>query len=442
MNISFYNGVSGMKAHQYGIDLLSDNIANVNTAGYRSTSVEFSTIFSQQLSGSLYDTTNNDIGLGARAIGTSTNFNTGSIVDSDNKYDMVIEGDGWFGVKDHDGEMAYTRAGQFSRDANSHLVDINGNYVTGTLSGNVVGNSIIQNPSNTIVVGDVNQQEAIHLPDDLTILAEPTTFVDFKGPLDPTLQEEFNVDLGERVEVANKEVYRTDLIDSDGNLNKLDLTFTKSIPQATSSTTWSVEAILNDPNGNPLNTEVGELSFDGRGALVGNTLTSINNNGTDVALDFGTFYDPNVPNSGFDGLVSLSGLNSSREIEKDGNLSGYLTDYGMDANGNIQATFSNGKTVPIAKIAVYHFRNEAGLEKVGNTTYKESVNSGEAKFFQDANGNTLEISTIKNKKLEMSNLNITTGLTELIVMQKAFDASSRSITTSDEMIQNAINMKQ
>jgi len=116
-------------------------------------------------------------------------------------------------------------------------------------------------------------------------------------------------------------------------------------------------------------------------------------------------------------------------------------DYGIDALGNIQASFSNGKTIPISKVAIYHFRNEEGLEKLGNSTFKESVNSGKAKFFKDKDGNTLEISSIKNNKIEMSNLNLTTALTDLIVMQKAYDASSKSITTSDQMIQNAINMK-
>jgi len=442
MNSSFYNGVAGMKAHQYGIDLLSDNIANVNTAGYRSTGVEFSTIFSEQLSGSLFDPTTNNIGNGATAKGVSTNFSSGSIVDSTNKFDMVIEGSGWFGVQEQDGELSYTRAGQFSRDANGDLVDLSGNYVTGTLSGNLEGTTIKHNPTQTIELSNVDQQKAIHIPDGLTIPAEPTTFVNFKGALDPTLIEEFDANVGAKVEVANTEIFRTDMIDADGNLNKLDITFTKKIPQDLTSTTWFAKAVLNDPNGNILNTKSGELSFDSRGALVGNTLTSIDNNGTEVALGFGTYYDANVSNSGFDGLISLGGVDTNREIEKDGNLSGTLTDYGMDSNGNIQASFSNGKTVPIARVAVYHFRNEGGLEKIGNTTYKASANSGEAKFFKDQAGNTVEISSISNRKLEMSNLNVTTGLTELIVMQKAFDASSKSITTSDELIQNAINMKQ
>ncbi len=440
MNSSFYNGVSGIKTHQYGIDVLSDNIANVNTSGYKATSADFSTIYSQQLNCSLFDPTSNDIGVGSTAKGVRTDFSAGSIIDSENKYDMVIEGQGWFGVKDGKGETSYTRAGNFNRDADGFLVDANGNHVLGTLSGNVINNKIKKNPATSIALSKVSSQQAIQIPDSLTIPAVATTYVHFKGPLNPKKIEEISAD-GSKIEKANTEVYRSDVFDSQGNLNKLDITFTKEVPQAATSTTWFAKATIRDENGDILSTKEGKLDFNGHGALVGNTLTSIDNNGDPLALGFGTFYDPNKPNSGYDGLVSLAGLDSSRDIEKDGNPAGTLQDYGVDNLGNIQANFSNGKTVPIAKVAIYHFRNEEGLEKVGTSHYKPSANSGEAKFFKDQAGNTLQVSSIKNRKIETSNLNITTALTDLLVLQKAFDASSKSITTSDQMIQNAINMK-
>lgn len=441
MNSSFYTGLSGMKAQQYGIDLLSDNIANVNTSGYKSSSVEFSTIFSQQLNGSLFDPTSNDLGLGATAKETRTDFSAGSVIDSENKYDMVIEGQGWFGVMDSNNDVSYTRAGQFSRDANGFLVNSSGNHVMGTSANNTINGSIVQDPTTSISLSDVSAQQPIQIPDSLTIPSVASTFINFKGPLDPQKIEEVGAD-GITVEVPNVEVYRADVYDSQGNINKLNITFTKQVPQAATSTIWNAEAVLNDENGNILNSETGQLTFNSRGALTGSTLNSIiDNNGDTLALGFGTFFDENIPNSGYDGLVSLAGLDSSRDIDRDGNPSGTLQDYGIDSHGNIQATFSNGKTIPISKVAIYHFRNEEGLSKLGNSTFQETANSGEAKFFKDQAGNTLEISNIRNRKIEISNLNITTALTDLIVMQKAFDASSKSITTSDQMIQNAINMK-
>ncbi len=430
-----------MKAQQYGIDVISDNIANVNTPGYKGTSVDFSTIYSQQITGSLTDPTANDIGVGAVGKGVRTDFSSGSIVDSESKYDMVIEGAGWFGVKDGNNEISYTRAGQFNRDADGYLVDSTGSYVLGTSANNVKGNSIVQNASSEISLSTVQAQQPIQLPDDLTIPSVPSTYVNFKGPLNPKKIEEVGLD-GTKVEVPNIEVYRTDIYDSEGNINKLDITFSKQVPQAESSTTWDAEAILKDSNGNIISQEDGQLFFNGYGALTDSTLTSISDsNGNPLTLGFGTFYDENIPNSGYDGLVSLSGLDSSRDIEKDGNPSGTLQDYGVDNLGNIQASFSNGETIPISKVAIYHFTNDGGLSKDGLSHYRESANSGEARFYKDKDGNTLQVSNIKNRKVEMSNVNTTTALTDLIIMQKAYDASSKSITTSDEMIQNAINMK-
>jgi flagellar hook protein FlgE len=113
----------------------------------------------------------------------------------------------------------------------------------------------------------------------------------------------------------------------------------------------------------------------------------------------------------------------------------------MDGRGNVIAEFTNGRSAPIAKIALYHFMNDQGLEKVSSTLFSASANSGDAIFYTDANGNPILGSAIYSNRLEGSNVSMATALTELIVMQKAFDASAKSITTSDQMIQNAINMK-
>lgn len=442
MNSSFYTGVAGMKAHQYGIDILSDNIANVNTVGYKSTAAEFSTIYSQQIveAGSFTDPTVNDIGVGSTQKGVSTNFSGGALIDSGNKYDMAIEGEGWFGVLDKNNQAIYTRAGQFARDADGFLVDASGNHVLGTSANNVVDDLVIKDPSDSIKLSDVSTQAPIHIPDTLKIPSVPTTYVNFKGPLDPRIIEEVGPG-GKKVEVPNKEVYRTDIYDSKGNANRLEVHFTKVVPQQSTSTTWNAEAILKDIHGNIISNKTGKLEFNGKGALISNDLTTIDNNGEVVDLEFGTPYSPNTPNSGYDGLVSLTGVDASRNIVKDGNPPGNLTDYGVDALGNIQANFSNGKTIPISKVAIYHFKNEPGLEKVGNSGYRPTANSGDPKFFKDANGETLQVSNIKNQKLEVSNLNMTSALTDLIILQKAFDASAKSITTSDQLIQNAINMK-
>ncbi len=441
MNTSFYNGVSGIKSQQFGIDVWAGNIANINKPGYKFVNPEFSTVFDTQLANSLFDPLTSDIGVGSRVASTTTNFQQGGFITTESKYDMAIEGEGWFGVLDHKGEKYYTRAGAFNRDAEGYLVDPDGNYVTGTLANNIQNGSIIQNPKMEISLTTPDAQTKINLPEELTIPPEATTYVNFKGSLDPKPIYEFDPDLGRKVEVPNIEVFRTILFDSQGNANTLEVTFKKQVPQPPTHTIWDAEAKLFDPDKNLLTTQNGQIGFNERGAIVSNTLTSIDNNGTAVRLGFGNFYDPNTPNSGYDGLVSLADLDSTRAIEKDGHGTGHLQDYGIDGYGNIIAQFDNGSSIPIAKVAIYHFQNDAGLERETPVYFHQTSNSGKPIFYKDTEGNIIESSRLQNQKLEMSNLDLGNALTELLVIQKAFDASAKSITTSDQLIQNAINMK-
>lgn len=138
----------------------------------------------------------------------------------------------------------------------------------------------------------------------------------------------------------------------------------------------------------------------------------------------------------------LTSIEKSNIVSSNGTLEGFLKDYALDKNGNVIAEFTNGKSSAIAKVAVYHFQNDQGLTSVGSNLFSESSNSGKAIFYTDANGQSFLGTDILSSELEGSNVSLATALTELIVVQKAFSASSKSITTSDELLQNAINMKQ
>jgi|GEM_PF-116007 len=149
-----------------------------------------------------------------------------------------------------------------------------------------------------------------------------------------------------------------------------------------------------------------------------------------------------VVNSGWNGIVSNEALDKATIIQdEDGVAQGYLVDYSMDSQGQVVAQFTNSQSIPVAKIAVYHFQNDQGLSSVGGNHFQATVNSGNAIFYTDKNGNFIQNTPIMSNRLEGSNVNLTTALTELIVMQKAFSSNAKSITTSDEMIQNAIQMK-
>ena len=195
----------------------------------------------------------------------------------------------------------------------------------------------------------------------------------------------------------------------------------------------SVQIEVNDINNHTITTNA-TVQSDGSWS------TTYENNTLDTsqALNVNAY---NIISNGFDGIISNVNLNKAKVSKKDGTPEGILNNYGMDTKGNIIADFSNGKSIPIAKIAVYHFRNPQGLSTVTSTLYNATTNSGDALFYTDKNGDNFLGSRIRSHNLESSNVSFNTALTELIITQKAFDASAKSITTSDQMIQNAINMK-
>jgi flagellar hook protein FlgE len=130
----------------------------------------------------------------------------------------------------------------------------------------------------------------------------------------------------------------------------------------------------------------------------------------------------------------------SSSSSANGTLAGDLVGYTINQNAEVIATFTNGEQSSIGKVAVFHFQNDQGLERLSGTRFAESSNSGRPIFYTDVNGENYNGSVVMNSKLETSNYEMATGLTQLIIMQRAFDASSKCITTADQMIQKALTM--
>ena len=131
MNTSFYNGISGTKTHQFGLDVWADNISNVNTVGYKNSTPEFSTVFATTLSNSYFQPAISDIGLGSRPSGTALDTTQGIFQNTDRTFDLAIGGDGWFGVQGLDNQLYYTRAGNFRMGDSGTLENVDTNKVQG-----------------------------------------------------------------------------------------------------------------------------------------------------------------------------------------------------------------------------------------------------------------------------------------------------------------------
>jgi flagellar hook protein FlgE len=383
---SLYSGISGLRAHQTMLDVTGNNIANVNTAGFKASSTQFQDTLSQMTQGAsgpqaeTGGTNPAQIGLGVRVAGVSTNFAQGSSQSTSRVTDMMISGDGFF-VTSKGGQQLFTRAGAFSPDASGQLVSPDGGVLQGWTAVDGVVNT--GGPVGSLALNANNLVPAVS-----------TTAV----TLDGNLPSE-----GGTLERVVK-VY-----DATGAERNLTLTFTGA------GDSWNVSA--SDENGA---TGTATLGFTGGKLTSGGTLTV---GGITVSL-------PDV--SAFAGTTSLavSGQN--------GSAAGKLESYTLGSDGSLIGSFSNGAKQVLAKIALANFTNPAGLEKSGGSSYVATANSGGVQL---GGAGDAGIGSLSSGSLEMSNVDLSQEFTNLIVAQRGFQANARIITTSDEVLQELGNLK-
>lgn len=417
MTQAFYTGISGLRSNQGAIDIVSNDIANISTVGYRGYNSEFSSFFEKELATtSASSSTSSLVGLGSKLNASSMDTSFGDMQISDKNSDLAISGNGWFGVVGSEGESLYTRAGSFNFDNEGSLVTPEGNYVLGTMGGNIQ-NGKITTILDEVKLGAAGAQTKMSFPASLEYDAIPTTLSQFYGNIG-------REDLPRKISAS--------AIDSQGNKNNIELSFTMTQPQVLPGTQWDVVATAQSLDGNTIyNTQTGKVAFDDSGAILSSTLNSINNNGSVVELNLG---------SGFDGVTSLSGSPISGSSQSNGSVGGQLEGYEINTNAEVIASFSNGIQTSVGKIAVYHFMNEEGLERNSGSTFKQSSNSGDPLIFKDSNGDYYNGVNVLNYRLEGSNVRMSEGLTELIIYQRSYDANSKSISTANEMMQKALQM--
>lgn len=415
MTQAFYTGISGIKTNSTAIDVVSDNLANINTVGYRGYDVEFASIFQKSVAAS--SSTDTGVGVGVQAQATGAMQSTGSLLLTDRSTDLAINGDGWFGIQ-AEGDPVYTRNGNFTFNENDDLVSSEGYHVLGTMGNNISADDVLTQKLDTVGLGEVANQTQLRFPQALTYPPVPSSNATFQG----------NVGVG----LEDSVVMGAGVIDAQSNKNNLQLTFTKDDTEGASGSQWSVVATTQSLDGETIyDTQEGIVTFDETGALLSSTLTTIDNNGSEVAIDLG---------SGYSGIVSINTPVVPGSSSADGTIGGELTGYTVNPNAEVIATFTNGEQSSVGKIALYHFQNDQGLDRISGTTFQESSNSGNPIFYQDESGENITGSSVTNFKLEGSNYNMSTGLTQLIIFQRAYDANSKSITTADEMMQKALNM--
>ncbi|WP_088069466.1 flagellar hook protein FlgE [Gottfriedia luciferensis] len=407
---SMYSGIGGMRNFQTKLDVIGNNIANVNTYGFKKGRVTFKDIASQTMSGASSAQNNRggtnakQIGLGSALGSIDTIMTNSSLQTTGRLLDLGVDGDGFFVVK-NGSQQYYTRAGNFDIDSVGNLVNSDGLKVQG----------YAMDP----VTGKPNTSKLIDLTIDknATILPQATTYAKFAGNLDSN--------------AASGTVYSMDMTvrDSLGNEVPLTLQMTKSA----APNTWT--ATFLDKNGTSVSGGGGTLTFKPDGTLNtgASTIPNININ----------------PNTGANTIsipatkIDLSGVNqtgaaSSVSVkDKDGSAGGTLTSFTFGQSGEITGVFSNGQVKTLGQLALATFSNPGGLLKAGGNTFQESNNSGIPNVSTPGNSRGV----VQAGTLEMSNVDLSEEFTDMIVAQRGFQANSRIITTSDQILEELVNLK-
>lgn len=432
---SLFSGVSGLRNHQVRMDVIGNNISNVNTVAFKAGRVTFKEGFAQLLQGASRPPGDHgginpiQVGLGMQIGSIDTIFNQGNLETTGLNTDLAIQGDSFFTVAKGN-QHYYTRAGNFQLDADGRLVSPTNGFV---VQGRMADNGTFLDGIRDIV-----------LPFGQKTAAKPTDSVALAGNLnasapvfDTSASPTSAFDAASRADPVNKDSWTESSVtvfDSLGNQHDLKLQFWKT---AADTWTWQVDGTNLPPGFTPPNSTPQTLQFDTTGVLSVAaptdppiiSFTPSGANAVSITLDLG---------SGINGITSFAGTNTAVLRDQNGYAAGQLQNFSIDRTGLITGAFTNGTNVILAQIVLADFNNPAGLLRVGDNMYAVSGNSGGA-----VNGYALEgsQSTLTSGALEMSNVDLAQEFTNMIVAQRGFQANSRVITNSDEMLQEVVNLK-
>jgi flagellar hook protein FlgE len=410
---SFSIPLSGLDASSTDLSVIANNLANLNTVGYKGQDTQFQDLFYQQI-GSSGDGNPIQEGVGTSVAGISSDLTQGSIQSTGVPTDVAIQGDGYFVVQNN-GETLYTRAGNFSLGPTGQLLTQDGDTVMGypAVDGVVNANATLG---------------PLSIPTGLTNPPKATANVQLSANLDS--------------DTAVGGTFSTSVAVNDalGGSHVLTYNFTKT---AANTWTYSITIPAADvgETGAPVSISTGTLTFNGSGQLLtpagdvtGIAVTGLADGASNLTFNW-NLYDAN----GNGLLTQVSGASAATATQQDGYSSGSLVSYTIGSDGTIQGVFSNGQTTALGQIALASFANEQGLSRNGSNELLSTLASGAANVGAPTTGGR---GTLTGGSLEQSNVDIATQFAQLIVAQSSYQANAKSITTFDQVTQTAINLVQ
>jgi flagellar hook protein FlgE len=426
MITSLFTAVSGMNANGTALSVIGDNVANMNTMGFKSSRASFGDILSQSLGTS-------QIGRGVAVTDITPVFTQGSFENTANVLDLAVDGEGLFIMKDNSG-IAYTRAGQFTLDKQGYIVNANAMRLQGYLfstSGSSAG------------LGDINLSTLNSSPN-ATANSSISANLDSRA----TIGAAFDV-----TDPGNTSNFSSTLTvyDSLGVSHVINIYFRKDA-QTASGNTWEWFAVVNDTDSSSGNTEIqaqGTLDFDSNGALFDeSTITyPLASAGFDfgggaasgqaIDFDFGTNINTEG-GLGLDGTTQFGSTSATIFQSQDGYASGSLRNITITQDGYITGIFTNGQTRAVGQVALAKFLAPTEVKKMGKNLYSESSESGQPIISIPGTSGT---GVVLSNTLELSNVDLAEEFVKMIISQRGFQANSKMVSTSDELMQELINLK-
>jgi flagellar hook protein FlgE len=416
---SFSAGLSGLNANGAYLSVIGNNLANINTVGFKSSSVSFQDLVSQTVGGTSVNPM--QIGLGVTTGSISPVFSQGAIENTREATNVAIQGNGFFVVRGSGGN-SYTRAGNFMPDSSGKLMTPDGQYLQGYTQINAATGAIVT----------TGQPVDITLPQGVLRAPVATTQITTKTNLDA------NAAIGATYNTT------VQIYDSLGKSHIASILYTK-----TAANTWSYEATVpgTEATGTAGTTAgtvrlgpVGSVTFNGAGAMTAPVAdvslagpTTWTNGATVNAITWDLLDASGTPN-----LTGFAAASDTSSKDQNGSASGQMGSISITSDGTIMATFGAGQTVPVAQLALATFNNPKGLQKLGSSRYGESQAAGIANIGVPGAGGR---GTLIGSALEGSNVDIAQEFTNMILAQRGYQANSKTITVSDELLVETLALK-
>ncbi|HEX4607550.1 MAG TPA: flagellar hook protein FlgE [Urbifossiella sp.] len=411
---ALFIGASGLQANSSALDVVGQNLANLNTTGYKSQRALFQDLVYQTMntgsapSGSLGGTNPTQEGTGVQIGALGSLFQQGSVTPTGRSLDAAIQGDGFFEVSNGQSTQ-FTRSGAFDVDAGGFLVDPNTGFrVQRTGS---VGESTPTAPG-----FQVSGDNDIRVPFGAGLPGIETGSVTLQGNLSNSMA------------VGATTTAAIQVYDSQSTPRALTMTFTK-----TADNTFNVTA---DIGGGTATVTGNPITFDSSGLLTGPASLSVALSGLTGAANQTVSLNLGTPGQST-GITQFGGASTAAAVTQDGSGFGTLTGVSFTNDGTVQGQFSNGRTTPIAQLAIAGFNNESGLLRGGNNYFSASAASGQAIVGPAGSGGR---GTVQGGSLEGSNVDVASEFSKLIIAQRGFQVDAQTITAANETLQTLANI--